>query len=414
MFDVESLCASVKKASFKFTKASTADKNAVLYEIKRRIRAAEAEIAECNRLDLIEAKKSGISDAFLDRLTLTKERIDVMLAGVDDVIALPDYVGMVAESYEVKSGLHIDKVRAPLGVIGIIYESRPNVTVDAAALCIKSGNGVVLKGGKEAINTNRILVRLMKESFESCGLDGSVIGFIDGTDRELTNRMLKCSSSIDVMIPRGGEKLKKFVIAEATMPVIASSGGNCHVYVEKTADFNMAEKIVMNAKISRPSVCNAAETLLVDRAIADKFLPDMLKKLSESGVEVRGTEEIKSYFAATTVIEESEFYVEYEDLIIKVKCVDGTEEAIDHINKYGTHHSDAIVTSDEVKAKEFTVEVDSGAVYVNASTRFTDGFEFGLGAEMGISTQKLHVRGPIGLKELTSVKYVVRGNGTVR
>lgn len=414
MFDVEGLCAGVKKASFKFAKASTEDKNAVLREIKTGVINSAAEIAECNRLDLEEAKRNGINDAFLDRLTLTPKRIEVMLAGVDDVIALPDYVGMVADSYTVKSGLKIEKVHAPLGVIGIIYESRPNVTIDAAALCIKSGNGVILKGGKEAINTNRILVRIMKEAFEKCGLDGSVVGFIDGTDRELTNRMLKCSGSIDVIIPRGGERLKKFVLAEATMPVIASSGGNCHVYVEKTADFDMAEKIVLNAKISRPSVCNAAETLLVDREIAEKFLPRALKKLSENGVEIRGDAEVKNIYSETTVIDEKEYYTEYEDLIIKVKVVGGTQEAIDHINKYGTHHSDAIVTNDDEKAKAFTVEVDSGAVYVNASTRFTDGFEFGLGAEMGISTQKLHVRGPIGLKELTSVKYVVRGEGTIR
>ena len=414
MFDVENLCAKVKSAALKFTKVGTAEKNAVLLKIKEKVLSSLKEIEECNKIDLVEAEKNGIKGAFLDRLTLTRARIDVMLAGVDDVVALPDYVGLVEESYTVKSGLKIDKVHAPLGVVGIIYEARPNVTIDAAALCIKSGNGVVLKGGKEAINTNRILVKLMKEAFEDCGLDGNVVGFIDGTDRELTNRMLKCASSIDVIIPRGGEKLKKFVISEAAMPVIASSGGNCHVYVEKTADLQMAEKIVLNAKLSRPSVCNAAETLLVDRAIAPTYLSPMLQKLADNGVELRGTEEVKEYYNDVKVVGDEEFYVEYEDLIIKVKLVDNCDEAIDHINKYGTHHSDAIVTKDEACAASFTREVDSGAVYVNASTRFTDGFEFGLGAEMGISTQKLHVRGPIGLKELTSVKYVVRGNGTVR
>lgn len=414
MFDVEGLCQRVKKASFSFTKATTAQKNAVLLKIKERIDAHRADIAQVNALDLVAAEKAGIKGAFLDRLTLTDKRIDVMLAGVDDVVALPDYVGMIEDDYTVKSGLRIQKVHAPLGVIGIIYESRPNVTVDAAALCIKSGNGVVLKGGKEAINTNRYLVKLMQEAFAECGLDSSIVGFIDGTDRELTNRMLKCQSSIDVMIPRGGEKLKKLVVAEATMPVIASSGGNCHVYVEKTADFAKAEKIVLNAKLSRPSVCNAAETLLVDRAIAPAFLPGILQKLSEKGVEIRGTEEVKEYYPATKAIETEEFFTEYEDLIIKCKLVDDYKEAIDHINEYGTHHSDAIVTEDKKIAADFCREVDSGAVYVNASTRFTDGFEFGLGAEMGISTQKLHVRGPIGLKELTSVKYVVTGDGTVR
>lgn len=414
MFDVERLCAEVKRASLRFTRATTAQKNAVLIKIKEKVLSSLKDIEEANRLDLSAAERNGISAAFLDRLTLTRKRIDVMLSGIDDVVALPDYVGMTEESYTVKSGLSIEKVHAPLGVVGIIYESRPNVTVDAAALCIKSGNGVVLKGGKEAINTNRILVRLMKEAFGECGLDDTVIGFIDGTERELTLRMLKRSSDIDVVIPRGGEKLKRFVLSEATMPVIASSGGNCHVYVEKTADLEMAEKIVLNAKLSRPSVCNAAETLLVDRAVAGEFLPRVLSALAGANTEIRGTAEVAAIYPPTKVVGEEEFYTEYEDLIIKVALTDGTEDAIDHINKYGTHHSDAIVTRDDDMAARFVREVDSGAVYVNASTRFTDGYEFGLGAEMGISTQKLHVRGPIGLKELTSVKYAVRGDGTVR
>lgn len=414
MFDVEGLCAEVKRAGFKFTSVGTAEKNAVLLKIKEKVLANIPFITESNKKDLVAAAEAGISGAFLDRLTLTEKRIEVMLAGIDDVVKLPDYVGMVEEEYTVKSGLRISKVHAPLGVIGIIYESRPNVTVDAAVLCIKSGNGVVLKGGKEAINTNRALVELMKQAFAECGLDPSLVGFVDGTERELTHRLLKCADSVDVIIPRGGEKLKKFVIAEAAMPVIASSGGNCHVYVEKTADLAMAKNIVLNAKLSRPSVCNAAETLLTDRDIAAAFLPEVLGALADNGVEIRGTAEIKNYYPEVTVVEESEFFTEYEDLIIKAALVDNTTQAIDHINKYGTHHSDAIVTNDNSAAAIFEREVDSGAVYINASTRFTDGYEFGLGAEMGISTQKLHVRGPIGLKELTSVKYVVRGDGTVR
>ena len=288
MFDVEKLCASVKAASFRFAKATTEDKNKVLSVIRRRLDEARKEISEINRLDVENGKKSGMNDAFVDRLTLTDKRFDVMLAGIDDVMALPDYVGYVEDEYTVKSGLEIKKVHAPLGVVGIIYESRPNVTVDAAVLCIKSGNGVVLKGGKEAINTNRILVKIMKDAFAECGLDSDVVGFIDGTDRELTSRMLKCADYIDVVIPRGGEKLKKFVLAEAAMPVIASSGGNCHVYVEKTADLDMAEKVLFNAKVSRPSVCNAAETLLVDRAIASTFIPRAAKVLAEAGVQIRG------------------------------------------------------------------------------------------------------------------------------
>lgn len=413
MFDVEKLCRDVKEASFRFAGVSTELKNAVLAEIKEKILSRKEEIFLCNAEDCNVAAAGGLCEAFLDRLSLNEKRLKTMLDGIDDVIAAPDYVGTVEESYTVRSGLEIKKVHAPLGVVGIIYESRPNVTVDAAVLCIKSGNGVVLKGGKEAIRTNRKLVEIMRDAFKEVGLDDRIVGFIDGTDRALTETMLGCLDSIDVIIPRGGEKLKKFVLAKATMPVIASSGGNCHVYIEKTADIEMAKKVVLNAKTSRPSVCNAAETLLIDREIA-RCLPEILSALQAKGVEIRGTEEVKGIFADTKIIDENEFFTEYEDLIMKVKVVADEREAIDHVNKYGTHHSDAIMTNDDKAAELFCTEVDSGAVYVNASTRFTDGYEFGLGAEMGISTQKLHVRGPIGLKELTSVKYVVHGNGTVR
>ncbi len=413
MFDVEKLCSDVKSASYRFA-VNTVQKNGVLAKIKEKILSSYDEIMACNALDLKNAKESGYNPAFVDRLTLTQQRVDTMLNGIDDVIAVPDYVGMVEDRYTVKSGLIIEKVHAPLGVVGIIYESRPNVTVDAAVLCIKSGNGVVLKGGKEAINTNRKLVEVMRSAFVECGLDDGIIGFVDGTERELTHRMLKCSDSIDVIIPRGGEKLKKVVLGYATMPVIASSGGNCHVYVEKSADLEMAKKVILNAKVSRPSVCNAAETILIDEEVAEGYLPSILSALAEKGVEIRGTDRVADIFSDVKVIEEKEFYTEYEDLIIKVRTVSGVDEAIAHINKYGTHHSDAIITSNDEFSARFCREVDSGAVYVNASTRFTDGYEFGLGAEMGISTQKLHVRGPIGVKELTSVKYVVHGNGTVR
>lgn len=413
-FDVEKLCSNVKSASLKFASVSTSEKNAVLCEIKERIDSSRKRLAEINLSDVEKAASDGISGAFLDRLTLTDKRIDAMISGIDDVVALPDYVGKIEENYTARSGLEIRKVRAPLGVVGIIYEARPNVTVDAAVLCIKSGNGVVLKGGKEALNTNRALAGLMREAFVIRGLDENLIGFIDGTERELTERMLNCSDFIDVLIPRGGERLKKFVLQKAAMPVIASGGGNCHIYIERTADYDKAERIVLNAKLSRPSVCNAAETLLVDREIAGRFLPPILKKLRENGVEIRGTAEVCGLFPETKEVDKEEFFREYEDLIIKVKVVGDAAEAIAHINRYGTGHSDAIVTEDGAKAERFCREVDSGAVYVNASTRFTDGYEFGLGAEIGISTQKLHVRGPIGLKELTSEKYVVYGNGTVR
>lgn len=413
-FDVEALCAKTKKASNAFLSVSTEKKNELLSAIKKIIIAGVEELKKVNAIDVEEGKKSGMNPAFADRLLLTDGRIKAMCDGIDDVIALPDYVGKVEESYTLKNGLEVKKVHAPLGVVGIIYESRPNVTVDAAVLCIKSGNGVILKGGKEAINSNRKLVEFMQKAFTECGISPDIIGFIDSTDRDKTLDMLHAGTYIDVVIPRGGEKLKKFVLKEAAMPVIASSGGNCHIYVEKSADYGMAMKIIENAKISRPSVCNAAETLLVDKAVAETFLPQCLKMLTEKGVEIRGTSEVKELFGRTKIIDEPEFYTEYSDLIIKVKIVSGIDEAIEHINRYGTNHSEAIVTSSEDAAEKFSTEVDAGCVYVNASTRFTDGFELGLGAEMGISTQKLHVRGPIGLKELTSVKYVIKGNGQIR
>ena len=412
--DVRSVCERTKRAANGFMTVGSDVKNDLLKAIKKAVISDAENLKRINAADVEEGIKNGLCSAFVDRLTLTDARIKTMCDGIDDVIALPDYVGKIEDSYTLGNGLRVEKVHAPLGVVGIIYESRPNVTVDAAILCIKSGNGVVLKGGKEAIKTNRRLAELMRAAFVECGVNPDLIGFIDSTDREKTLELLHSGEFIDVMIPRGGEKLKKLVLKEATMPVIASSGGNCHVYVEKTASVDMALKIVENAKISRPSVCNAAETLLVDREIAGSFLPVCLKMLEEKGVEIRGTEEVAAVYPNTKIVSDDEFYTEYEDMIIKVKVVSGLDEAAEHINRYGTNHSEAIVTEDEEKARVFTTAVDAGCVYVNASTRFTDGFELGLGAEMGISTQKLHVRGPIGLKELTSVKYVVRGNGQVR
>lgn len=414
MFDVEKVCREAKDAANRFSSVSEEKKNELLTAIKNSVWDNRNAIIAINGQDIEEAEKSGLASSLIDRLTLNEKRIETMCKGIDDIIALPDYVGKVEEEYTLKNGLQVKKVHAPLGVVGIIYEARPNVTVDAAALCIKSGNAVILKGGKEAIHTNRFLAMLMKQAFFSLGLSDELIGFIDGTERELTAKMLSLGEYIDVVIPRGGEKLKKYVLSAATMPVIASSGGNCHVYVEKTADQEMALNIVQNAKLSRPSVCNACETLLVDREIAGDFLPKCLTMLSKQGVEIRGKEEIKPYFKNVVLVDDDEFYVEYIDKKIKVKIVNGVDEAIDHINRYNTKHSEAIVTKDPLAAEKFTKTVDAGCVYVNASTRFTDGFELGLGAEMGISTQKLHVRGPIGLKELTSVKYVVTGSGQIR
>lgn len=412
--DVRELCRNAKLASGRIAACKTQQKNELLRKIKEEIENNVSEVMAANALDLENAEKAGIEAALLDRLTLNEARFKTMLSGIDDVIILPDYVGKVEKEYTLKNGIRVKKVRAPLGVIGIIYEARPNVTVDAAILCLKSGNAVVLKGGKEAINTNRVLSSLMRKVFAENGFDPNIVTFIDGTERELTSEMLHAGDYIDVVIPRGGEGLKKYVLANATMPVIASSGGNCHIFVEMSADFDMAVKVVENAKISRPSVCNAAETLLIERSIAHLLLPRMLDNLASKGVEIRGTEEVKAIYPKTIVVDEEEFFREYEAMIIKVKIVEDIDEAIFHINYYGTHHSDAIITGDNAMADKFTREVDSGAVYVNVSTRFTDGYEFGLGAEMGISTQKLHVRGPIGLEELTSVKYTLYGDGQTR
>ena len=414
MTNISSICKMAKLAANKFTLFSSKEKNDILLSIKREIFNYEKEIIEANKLDILLAKESNKNSAFIDRLTLTPKRIATMCDGIDAIVALPDAVGRVEEKYTLNNGLNVERVRAPLGVIGIIYEARPNVTIDAAALCIKSSNGVILRGSKDAINSNRKLVEIMKKAIKISGCNENIVGFIDGTDRNLSEEMLKLDEFIDVVIPRGGEGLKKFVLENAKMPVIASSGGNCHIFIEKTADFEMAQKIIENAKISRPSVCNAAETLLCERSIAKEFLPYCLNQLYEKGVEIRGTKEVQELFPKTKVVDDDEFFVEYNVLIIKIKIVENINEAISHINFYSTNHSEAIITRNEDMANKFSREVDSAAIYINASTRFTDGFELGLGAEMGISTQKLHVRGPIGIKELTSLKYVIKGNGQIR
>lgn len=411
---VEKICKGAKEASVALASSSTSVKNAVLNKAKELILAKTAEILAANAKDIEKARQIGRNAAFIDRLALTEARIQGIGEGLDAVAALGDPVGEVVEHYTLKNGLDVKKVRAPLGVIGIIFEARPNVSVDAAALCIKSGNGVVLRGSRDSAESVKILVDCMKEALKFNGLPEEIVGMIDPEDRAAVAEMLSYDKYIDVAIPRGGNALKKVVLENATMPVIASAGGNCHTYVAADADLNMAVSVILNAKTNRPSTCNALETVLVERSAAAKFLPPILEALQAAGVEIRGTAEVKSIFPDCIEVGEDEFSKEYDDMIIKVKVVRDLTEAIEHINKYGTNHSDAILTSDPAKAERFSKEVDSGAIYINASTRFTDGFELGLGAEMGISTQKLHVRGPIGLKELTSVKYVVTGNGQLR
>lgn len=337
-----------------------------------------------------------------------------MIDGVKDVIKLPDPVGKVFEESKRPNGLRIRKMRVPLGAVGIIYESRPNVTIDASVLCLKSGNAVLLRGGSEAIHTNQKLVEIIKLALRDVMLPPGCVEFIDTTDRKAVMAMLKQEQYLDVIIPRGSRQLISFIRENSSVPVIAHGEGNCHVYVDNSADLAMAEEIVFNAKVQRPSVCNAAEKLLVHEDVATKFLPRIGKRLLHAGVEIRGDSKTLSLIESATRVEETDWYKEYLDLIIAMKVVKDIEEAIEHINHYGSHHSDAIVTGNKAHGERFLREVDSAAVYVNASTRFTDGFELGLGAEIGISTQKLHARGPMGLVELTCSKYVIHGSGQIR
>jgi glutamate-5-semialdehyde dehydrogenase len=405
---------SVKEASGILYNCTTAKKNSLLKVINNRIRNETSAILKANKKDLQNARQIGLQTVLLDRLTLNERRIKQMMDGVKDVVKLHDPVGRVIEKIKRPNGLLIEKMRVPLGAIGIIYEARPNVTIDASALCLKSGNAVLLRGGSEAIHTNKKLVEIIKEALRDVHLPAGCVEFIDTTDRKAVMAMLKQEKYLDVIIPRGSQKLINFIQENSVVPVIAHGEGNCHIYIDNSADLLKAEKIVFNAKTQRPSVCNAAEKLLVHERIAVKFLPCIVKRLRQAGVEVRGDKKTLSIIKDAVLARDAEWYKEYLDLIIAVKVVKNMNEAICHINHYGSHHSDAIVTNNKANGERFLREVDSAAVYVNASTRFTDGYEFGLGAEIGISTQKLHARGPMGLVELTSTKFIVHGKGQVR
>ncbi|MDK2798443.1 MAG: glutamate-5-semialdehyde dehydrogenase [Clostridiales bacterium] len=403
-----------KKASYLMSNVSSITKDNALEAIANALTKNEAEILKANEIDLQNARAKGISGALLDRLTLSKERILSIAQGVLQIKSLPDPIGEVISMWKRPNNLTIGQKRVPLGVIGIIYEARPNVTVDAAALCLKAGNAVVLRGGSEAIHSNTRIVEIMQMAVAEAGLPEESIQLIEDTSRETAVEMMKLNKYIDVLIPRGGAGLIQTVVKNSTVPVIETGVGNCHIYVDGECDQQMAEKIVINAKTSRPGVCNAAETLLVDRKIAQQFLPKVLNSLQKLNVEIRGCEEVQKIFSDTIPALEEDWYREYLDYIIAVKVVSDIDEAINHIHQYGTKHSEAIVTTSYDKAQKFLQQVDAAAVYVNASTRFTDGFEFGFGAEIGISTQKLHARGPMGLKELTSIKYIIYGDGQVR
>ncbi len=367
-----------------------------------------------NAKDLEYGREKGLSSALLDRLLLDDKRIRGMAQGLREVAALPDPVGEVVKMWRRPNGLQIGKLRVPLGVVAVIYESRPNVTADTAALCIKSGNAIVLRGGSEAIHSNRVIAALLQEAAQDAGVPPQAIQLVETTDREAVFHLLKMDGYVDLVVPRGGEGLIRFVAENSRIPVVYHYKGVCHTFVDKDADLEMAWSIAFNAKVQRPGVCNAMETLLVHRDIAQGFLPEMARRFREAGVELRGCQRSRQLVPDMKEATEEDWYAEYLDLILAVRVVDSLEEAVDHIHTYGSGHSEAIVTSNYATAMKFLRGVDAAAVYVNASTRFTDGYEFGLGAEMGISTQKLHVRGPMGLEDLTCCKFVILGQGQIR
>lgn len=393
---------------------TTEEKNRALLSIAKSLRDSSETIISENKTDLENGRKNGLSEGMLDRLMLDESRIDGIAKAVEDVVALPDPCGRLLEEVTRPNGLVIKKVSVPIGVIGIIYESRPNVTADAAVLCLKSSNAVILRGGKEAINSNIAIVAAMRSALANCGFDENCIQLVTDTSRESANQMMRMNGVIDCLIPRGGRGLIRSVVENSTVPVIETGSGNCHIYVDESADIEMAANIIFNAKTQRVGVCNACESLVIHSGIINKALPVIKARLDEKNVEMRGDE--RAILAAEGVLPASEedFACEYLDYKISVKTVDSLDEAIRHINKYSTGHSESIITNNMDNAREFLQRIDSSSVYVNASTRFTDGGEFGLGAEIGISTQKLHARGPMGLRELTTTKYQIYGTGQVR
>ena len=414
MTTLQSQGAAAKAAARTLSTAGTARKNAALEAIARVLTEHQDAWLAANAQDVAAAKEAGMRPAMLDRLTLTPERIAGIVDGVRQVAALPDPIGRVDKMETRPNGLIIGRRRVPLGVIAIIFEARPNVTVDAAALCLKSGNVCILRGGKEAIRSNRCAAELMRRALEEAGLPADCISLVQDTSHETANELMHLDGYVDVLIPRGGAGLIRAVAKEASVPVIRTGEGVCHVYIDDEADLDMGADILYNAKCSRPSVCNAAETLLVDRAVARDFLPMAWAFLKQKDTEIRGCPEACAILPQAVPACEEDWDTEYGDYILSVKVVGGYDEALNHIAAHSTGHSEAIVTGDYLTAQRFLDQVDAAAVYVNASTRFTDGFEFGMGAEIGISTQKLHARGPMGLEELTSTKFVVYGTGQVR
>ena len=414
MTQLEIMGAKAKEAS-RFLMTAGSKKDEALNAIAKALRENADKIIKANDIDIENGKNAGLTKSLLDRLQLTEDRINGMADGVSEVASLADPVGRVLDGRTLKNGLQIEKVTVPMGVIGIIFEARPNVTSDAAALCLKAGSAVILRGGKEAINSNKAIAEIMRDAIEGAGLPRDCVSLVEDTTRQSATELMQLSDYLDVLIPRGGAGLIKSVVENAKVPVIETGVGNCHVYVDKSADVDMAKSIIFNAKTSRPSVCNAIETVLVHKDIAEKALPEIKAELDKMNVEIRGCERTRAILGDSVVpATENDYEVEFLDYILAVKVVDSLDDALAHIAKYSTGHSESIITSDYESVNKFTACVDSAAVYVNASTRFTDGGEFGLGAEIGISTQKLHARGPMGLNELTSSKFIIRGNGQIR
>lgn len=413
MITVKEAAARAKNASKSVMLASSEEKNNALNFIADAILLNADKIIEENKKDIKNAQEKGMKPSLVDRLLLTQERVKALSDSVREITALPDPIGQVIESWERPNGLMLKKMRVPMGVIGIIYEARPNVTCDAAVLCLKGGSSVLLRGGSDAINSNKCLVDVMRSALEKTSILPDAIMLCEDTSRESATAMMKLNGYLDVLIPRGGASLIQSVVNNATVPVIETGTGNCHVFVDESADISMATDIIINAKTQRTGVCNAAETLLVHKNIAHEFLPVALKALEEKNCKILGCDKTRAIYPCESAAEE-DYATEFLDLILSVKVVEDIDEAINHIEKYSTHHSEAIVTENVENAERFFREVNSAAVYHNASTRFTDGGEFGFGAEMGISTQKLHARGPMGLNEITTYKYVIEGTGQVR
>ena len=411
--DVRALCESARRASKSIALANETQKNQLLQRLSELLCAESESIISANALDLERAEDNGVPKAMLDRLMLNGDRIKGIADSLISVASLDDPIGK-GEVWSRPSGITLRRIRVPLGVVGIIYEARPNVTVDSAALCLKTGNAVVLRGGKEAINTNKALVKVIKQALSECGFDEGAVELITSTDRESANALMSMRGLVDVLIPRGGKGLINACVQNSKVPVIETGAGNCHLYVDDFADLDKAIKVAFNAKCSRPSVCNAIETVLVSACKAEAFLPMLKEEFDKYNVDIRGCERSRAILPTISIATEADYETEYDDYIVALRVVDGIDEAIEHINKYSTGHSEAIITENMDNANRFGNEIDSVAVYVNASTRFTDGGEFGFGAEIGISTQKLHVRGPMGLKALTTEKYLITGNGAIR